>query len=196
VVRRKPRKASVKYGLEELRNPMNKVTEKSIATFLIVSIVFVLLWVQTAGASSAKLTVSDTGDNQKCLKHTQANNPEVVTYSKTSPELETLIMNFLGNRSNPDLIDAALTNAGIVFCGQSEAEKFSRFLLKQLNSAKLPKRLMPMIEQYGRLSSLKTELDTLLASQEISEEYRNNLLKAKAAVEKPKNRRKNESTGR
>jgi hypothetical protein len=175
---------------------MNKVTEKSIATFLIVSIVFVLLWVQTAGASSVKLVVSDTGENQECLKRAQSKSPEVVTHSKTSQELETLIMNFLGNRSNPPLIDAALTNAGIVFCGQNEAQKFSRFLLKQLNSTKLPKRLMPMIEQYGRLSSLRTELDTLLASQGISEEYRNNLLKAKAAIEKPKNKRKTESTGR
>jgi hypothetical protein len=174
---------------------MNILTEKSIAKLLIFSIVFVLLWVQGASASSVKLFVSDTGENQKCLKRAQANNPEVVTYSKTSQELETLIMNFLGNRSNPDLIDAALTNAGIVFCGQSEAEKFSRFLLKQLNSAKLPKRLMPMIEQYGRLSSLRTELDTLLASQGISEEYRNNLLKAKAAIQKP-GKRKNESTAR
>lgn len=105
-------------------------------------------------------------------------------------------MNFLANRENPHLINAALTNAGIVFCGQGEAEKFSRFLLKQLNSAKLPKRLMPMIEQYGRLRSLKAELDTLLASQKISEEYRNNLLKARAAIERPKNDRKDKSTGR
>jgi hypothetical protein len=175
---------------------MNILTEKSIAKLLILSIASVLLWVHGACASSVKLVVSDTGENQKCLKHDQANNPEVVTYSKTSQELETLIMNFLGNRSNPDLIDAALTNAGIVFCGQSEAEKFSRFLLQQLNSTTLPRRLMPMIEQYGRLSSLRTELDTLLASQEISEEYRNNLLKAKAALEKTKNKRKNTSTGR
>jgi hypothetical protein len=175
---------------------MNILTEKSIAKLLILSIASVLLWVHGASASSVKLVVSDTGENQKCLKHDQANNPEVVTYSKTSQELETLIMNFLGYRSNPDLIDAALTNAGIVFCGQSETEKFSRFLLQQLNSTTLPGRLMPMIEQYGRLSSLRTGLDTLLASQEISEEYRNNLLKAKAALEKTKNKRKNTSTGR
>jgi hypothetical protein len=165
---------------------MNILTEKSIATFLLVSIVFVLLWVQGASASSVKLVVSDTGENQECLKRAQSKSPEVVTYSKTSQELETLIMNFLANRSNPDFIDAALTNAGIVFCGQSEAEKFSRFLLKQLDSEILPKRLMPMIEQYGRLSSLRTELDALLASQGISRQYRNNLLKAKAAIEKPK----------
>jgi hypothetical protein len=175
---------------------MNKLTEKSIAKLLILSIVFVLLWVHGASASSVKLLVSDTGENQECLKRAQANNPEVVIHSKTSQELETLIMNFLGNRSNPLLIDAALTNAGIVFCGQSEAENFSRFLLNQLNSTKLPRRLMPMIEQYGRLPSLRAELDTLLASQAISEEYRNNLLTAKAGLAKPKNNRKNKSTGR
>jgi hypothetical protein len=163
---------------------MKRLLGKATVKLLTLSIVYCFLWANGAGASSVKLIVSDAGQNKECSKRAQGDNPEVVSYSTTSQALEVLVLNFLENRSNPHLIDAALTNAGIVFCGHSEAEKFSRFLLNQLNSTKLPKRLMPMIEQYGRLRTLRTELDKLLTSQEISEEYRNNLLRAKVALEK------------
>ena len=101
----------------------------------------ILLWrlsigISCANAGEVRIAVSDAKANPKCVAHLRGDDPEMTVYSATSDELETYINNFM-NRSmqNRDLIDAALCNAGIVFCGSAEAKKFAQFILRKLDTS-------------------------------------------------------------
>lgn len=138
-----------------------------------------------ATAGEVKLAVSDARANSKCAAHIRGSNSEITVVSVTSDELQADIVEFLNRhgRTNGSSINAALANAGIVFCGSRESKKFARFILRQLDSSqRLPRDLIPMIRQYQRLKSMQQALKELRSNDSISSDYKDNLARLKVTT--------------
>lgn len=159
-------------GLLRIRLVIMKYKVKGILVLLLL-----MAGTDRASASTVKILVSDNGQFRGCESRAHVKDPWMTSYRATSEELRSFVAVFLQEKPNRELIDAGLVNAGIVFCGALEAEKFAEFLLAQLNTSKVPRRLMPMIMQYKQLHSFQLVLKRLLASDDISGAFRANLLR-------------------
>ena len=131
-------------------------------------------------AGTIKIAVSDRAGTVHCLSNKMASNAELTVYAINSEELESLIHNFLAHRPNKLLIDAALTNAGIVFCEKAATVKFARLVLSKLDAENVSPRLIALIAQYENIQSFSDELNSFAVEHSSSRYVVENLAKLKS----------------
>lgn len=130
-------------------------------------------------ASSISIIVSDVTPN--CTK---PNAPEQTQYILSSEETIDALENYFTGNRNKYFYDAAIVNAKIKFCSDSEKRKVFSAIVQNFNQQKVSKKTFEVMANYYQSLLMKQLIQDVIDSDNSSAVFKNNLVKAKKTSEK------------